>query len=86
MREGGRNCLKYLKREWNRKKGREDKDFKNGWQIGLSGGCLKWGGGEEGGWNPLMNYGVIDSHGPKGKVVISRKTKQAYAETKGMRD
>ena len=44
------------------------------------------GGGEEGGWNPLMNYGVIDSHGPKGKVVTSRKTKQAYAETKGMRD
>ena len=43
----------------------------------------KMGGG---GWNPLMNYGVIDSHGPKGKVVTSRKTKQAYAETKGMRD
>ena len=26
--EGGGNCLKYLKRRWNKKEGRENKDFK----------------------------------------------------------
>ena len=41
MREGGGNCLKYLKREWNRKKGNEQKDFKKGGQAGLRSGCLK---------------------------------------------
>ena len=28
--ECGGNCPKYLKREWNRKQGRENKDFKKG--------------------------------------------------------
>ena len=52
MREGGGNCLKYLKRVWNRKEGRGDKNFKKGGQAGSRGGCLKRGGG---GWNHLTN-------------------------------
>ena len=38
MCEGGGNCLKYLRRRWNRKEGRGNKDFKKGeasWVIGL---------------------------------------------------
>ena len=39
---GWRDCLKYLKREWNRKEGRGNKDFKKGGgQAGSRGGCLK---------------------------------------------
>ena len=30
LREVGENCLKYLKRGWNRKEGRGNKDFKKG--------------------------------------------------------
>ena len=30
--EGEGNCLKYLKREWNKKEGRRNKDFKIGVQ------------------------------------------------------
>ena len=48
------NCLKYLKRGWNRKEGRENKDFKNGGQAGQGMGALKMGRG--GVWNPLTNY------------------------------
>ena len=48
MREG--DCLKYLKRRWNRKEGRGNKDFKKGAQAGSRDGCLekgvKWGEGE----------------------------------------
>ena len=40
MREGGGNCLKYLKRRLNRKEGRETTILKRG-QDGLRGGCLK---------------------------------------------
>ena len=50
------NCLKYLKRGCNTKKGRRKKDFKKGGgeQDGSRGGCLK-----KGGWNPLKNYGYV---------------------------
>ena len=41
MREGERNCLKYLKRGWNRTEGRGHKDYKKEGQIGSKGGCLK---------------------------------------------
>ena len=51
MCEGGEKCLKYLKRGWNRKEGRGNKDFKKGEQAGSRGGCLK-----KGRWNPLTNY------------------------------
>ena len=44
MREGGGNYLKYLKRGWNRKEGRRNKDFKKGGQAGSRGGCLRKGG------------------------------------------
>ena len=39
------NCLKYLKRGWNRKEGRGKKDFEKGGQAGSRVGCLKKGGG-----------------------------------------
>ena len=45
MCEGRGNCLKYLKREWNRTAERGHKDFKKGGQAGSGGGCLKKGGG-----------------------------------------
>ena len=55
MLEGGGNCLKYLKRGWNRTEGKGHKDFKKeGGQAGSRGGYLKKGGG---GWNHLTNYG-----------------------------
>ena len=46
MREDGGNCPKYVKREWNRKEVKENKDLKKmgGGQTGLRGGCLKRGG------------------------------------------
>ena len=46
--EGGGNCVKYLKRAWNRKEGKGSRDLKNkggGEQAGPRGGCLKKGGG-----------------------------------------
>ena len=54
--KGGGNCLKHLKRGWNRKEGRGNKDFKKGGgQAGSRVGFLKKGRGG-GGWNPLTNY------------------------------
>ena len=50
MREGGGNCLKYLKKGWNGKQGRGHKDFKNERKAGSRGGYHK-----KGGWNPLTN-------------------------------
>ena len=46
LREGGGNCLKYLKRGWNRTKGRENKDLKKRGKLGQGVGALKWGVGE----------------------------------------
>ena len=43
--EGVGNCLKYLKRGWNRKEGRGNKDFKKGEQAGSRVGALKRGVG-----------------------------------------
>ena len=45
LREGGGNCLKYLKTRWrwNRKEGRRNKDFKNEVAAGSRDGCLKKG-------------------------------------------
>ena len=49
MHEGGGNCLKYLKRGWNGKEVRGnkdfDKDFEKVWQAGSRGECLKKKGG-----------------------------------------
>ena len=53
MREGGGNSLKYLKRGWNRKEGRGNKDFKKEGKAGSRRGCLKKGVGD---WKPLTNY------------------------------
>ena len=51
MRKGG-NCLNYVKRGWNRKRGRGNKDFKKGCRLGQGEGALKGWGGD---WNPLTN-------------------------------
>ena len=53
LHEGGGNCLKYLKRGWNRKEGRGNKEFKKGGKLGQGLGALK-----REGWNPLTNYGI----------------------------
>ena len=54
--KGWGNCLKYLRRRWNRKEGREKKDFKKGEEAGSRG---KKGEG----WNPLINYGFSINYG-----------------------
>ena len=51
MREGGENCLKYLKGGWSRKEGRGNKDLKKGGKLGQGVDALK-----RGAWNPLTNY------------------------------
>ena len=47
----GGNCLKYLKRGWNRKEGRAHKDLEKGGKLGQGVGALK-----RGSWNSLTNY------------------------------
>ena len=42
---------------WDRKEGRENKDFKKGGELGQGVGTLKMVG-----WNPLMNYGLRFLH------------------------
>ena len=44
LREGGGNFLKYLKKRWNRKEGRLNKDFKKGGNLGQEVDALKKGG------------------------------------------
>ena len=48
------DCLKYLKRGWNRKEGTGNKDLKNGGKLDQGMGALK-----RGGWNPLPSYVVF---------------------------
>ena len=66
LREGGKNCLKYIKRGWNRKEERGNKDLKRGGGGGEAAGLGGGGGGgaggvrgggprKRGGWNPLTN-------------------------------
>ena len=63
MREGERNCLKYLKRGWNRTEGRGHKDYKKEGQIGSRGGCLqKVGVGR--GRTPLQTMATEDLSWP----------------------
>ena len=50
MRVGG-NCLKYLKRGWDRKEGRANKDFKKWGKLGQGVSALK-----RESWNRLPNY------------------------------
>ena len=58
MREGGKNCLKNLKRGSKKKERRENKDFKNRGSTGSRNVYLK-----NGGCNPLANYVVPYSFG-----------------------
>ena len=53
LREGGGNCLKYLKRGGTERRGEETKILKRGGQARSMGGCLKKG---VCGWNLLTNY------------------------------
>ena len=55
MPEDGGDCVKYLKRGWNRKEGRGTKNFK---KRGAS--WVKVKGLKNGGWNPRTNYGDYD--------------------------
>ena len=55
MREGEGNCLKYLKKEWNRTKVRGNKRGRG--QAGSRGGCLKKGGGGAG--TPLRTMQML---------------------------
>ena len=43
LRESGGNCLKYLKKGWDRKEGRRNKNFKNGSKLGQEVDVLKRG-------------------------------------------
>ena len=52
LREGGGNCLKYLKRGWNRKEGRGNKNFKKRSKLGQRVGTLK-----KRGWHLFTNHG-----------------------------
>ena len=45
MCQGGENYLEYLKRGWNRKQGRGNKDLKKGGKLGQGVCALKEGGG-----------------------------------------
>ena len=65
MRKGGRNCLKYLKRGWNRKDGRGSKDFKKGDQARSRVGCFKKKGGTG---TPLQTM-VISVYSDTGAVI-----------------
>ena len=56
MCEDGGNCLKYLKRGWNRKEWRGNKDFKEGASWSRA-GCLKMGGGGGAG-TPLQTMNI----------------------------
>ena len=58
MHEGGRNCLKYLKKGGGTEKtGGEIEILEMEGEAGSRAGCLKTEGGE--GWNPLTNYGTF---------------------------
>ena len=62
--KGGENCLKYLKRGWNRKNGRKNKGFKKGGQAGSRGGCFKKKVRGGGAGTPIMNYyDIYDIYG-----------------------
>ena len=52
LREGGGNCLKYLKGAGTETRGEDTKILKRG-QAGSRGGCLK-----KVGWNPLSTMGA----------------------------
>ena len=67
MCEGGGNCLKYLKRWWERKEERESKDFKKRGGLGGSrGGCLKKG---EGAGTPLRTMNIY-THSSQCKIFL----------------
>ena len=68
VRVGG-NCLKYLKRGWNRKKSRGHKDFKNGSKLGQGVGALKRGRPEP----PYELWGVIRTKVKVGHRVWNQK-------------
>ena len=54
LREGGGNCLKHLKRWWEKKRGGKTKILKRGGKLGQGVGALK-----RGSWDPLMNYDTL---------------------------
>ena len=57
LREGRGNCVKYLKRGWNRNVGRGNKDFKKEGKLGQGVGAFKKKGGLE---PPYKLWRVLD--------------------------
>ena len=73
MHEGGGNCLKYLKRGWNRtEQGGGDTKIKTkrGGKLGQGLGALKRG---EGGWNLFTNYRTHFSEKMGERLVIWKR-------------
>ena len=58
MRRAG-DCLKYLKRRWNRKERRGNKDFKKGGKLVQRVSVLKRGGGLEPPYKLCFSVGVL---------------------------
>ena len=57
LRKGGGGLSKIIKRGWNRKDRRRNRELKKkGWQAGSRAGCLK----KAGDWNPLTNYATFE--------------------------
>ena len=66
IREGWEDCIKHLKRGWNRKEGRGNKYFKKGEQAASRVGSLTKGAG----WNPLTNYESNFSYKFVGNMIV----------------
>ena len=77
--EGGGNCVKHLKRGWNRKEGRGNKNLKKGGggKLGQEVGALK-----RGGWNPITNYDTIISPGQDQEDAVSKILVSGYEYNK----
>ena len=68
LHEGAGDCLKYLKRGWNRKEGRGNKDFKKGGKLGQGMGVLKTVGLEPP--SGLCGYSIGDGVDDTNGVVV----------------
>ena len=78
LREGGGNCLKYLKRWWNRKEGKGNKGFKKGAQAGSRGGCIKKGDGGGAG-TPLRTMNLYKNSSDSTKFYVKNEKKKSQS-------
>ena len=84
LHEGAGDYLKYLKRGWNRKEGRGNKDFKKGGKLGQGMGVLKTVGLEPpyGLCGYSIGDGVDDTNGGSGSDFGDDKTKVGCSDNK----